>query len=588
MGAVPPVDAAAGLLCGNAPFGDWGYAMAGFDSETLELIFVVALFAGVFAAFMVFLVWRVYRFFRRERLLGELVYRTRLTWQIWFTATLPLSWAVLFPVMAWGIFLMIRGLLQMGSMAAPAWIWVPPIAVTAFGLGIVILIVFMLATRVEVRRGGLAVYGTWDISWDRVRRVVCAKRSRTLIEHSEGVSVVTSPKSQRADFVAAARECGVDVIDVTDDPEYKSPPGRILWTMMRARTFLTALAVGLAVFLAVVAGFYISVGPEHAAAAHLKEAGAKVDGAFFHFWSVAFEEGTRPTEEQLKLLHEFPQLDWLDFAETQLDDSVTGPLEGLTRLVNLDLSGTQIGDKTLARLSGMQSLSRLNLSETRVTGEGLSSIEGLRGVKSLNLRGTKMTPAGTESISHLLNLQTLVLSETPVEDVWLTPLTSLPHLKNLRLEKTGVTDAGVKTLAQSESLQGLQGLSLSGTQITDAAAEALTQFKGLSWLELNATRLGDAAVEALTRHDSLRDLSLDATQITDRAVTALAGMDNLKELHLAGTHITDASVDAIKGMTHLSYLDIRDTDLSPEKAAEVANALFEARVEWGEREESEP
>ncbi len=466
--------------------------MAGFDSDALELIFGIALAAAVFAAFAVFLIWRAYRFFCRERLLGELVYRTGLTWHIWVLAILALSWAVLYSVLFWRISFVMRDLAQMGSRAAPAWIWVPPIFVTAFALGILILMAFVLATRVEVRRGGLSVYGTWDVSWNRVRRVLCAKQARTLVEHDGGVSAVTAPRSQRAGFVAALAECGIDAIYVTDDLGYKCPLRRIVWTMIRARVFLAACAVGLAVFFVVSGGFYVSLAPEYAAAARLEEAGVKVDRVFFHVWWVTFKEGTKPTEEQLRLLHGFPHLDWLDFSHTRLDDSVTGPLNGLTRLVNLDLAGTQIGDRTVVRLSGMRSLRWLNLAETRVTGDGLRHLESMQKLDMLLLSGTQMTEPGMKSIGKLSSLKTLSISHTPTKDAWLGPLEKLPHLESLSLDKTSITDAGVETLAK---FKGLKTLSLSETGITDRCAEALKGMTHLENLHIQGTEMSPEVIE---------------------------------------------------------------------------------------------
>lgn len=534
--------------------------MAGFDSDTLELIFGIALAAGAFMAMAMLLAWRVWRFFRRGHLLGGLICRTKLTWYLWGLTILPLLYAVV-SVIAWRIFFLIRDLMGEFTGNTPVWLWIVPIAVTAFNVGFLVLCILNLTTRLEIRRRGLAACGTWDVSWDRVDRVVFPKRSAVIIEHGGGVSSKCCPKSERRKVAEALREAGVEVVD---NPDYRCSGCTVFWTFFRTRTLWTAIAIGLAVFLVVAGGFYVSLAPEYAAAARLKETDVKVERVFFHVWWVTFKERTKPTEEQLRLLHEFPHLDWLDFSDTRLDDSVTGPLDGLTRLVTLDLAGTQIGDRTVTRLSGMRSLRSLYLLETPVTGEGFSAVEGLQKLESLNLRGTQLTPAGLDAISRLRSLQTLTLSETPVQDAWLAPLGSLSGLKTLCLEKTPVTDAGIKNLVESGKLQDLQNLFLSGTQITDGAAEALAQLKSLARLDLNETQVGDATVAALARHKVLCALSL------------------------AGTHITDASVDALKRMTHLAHLEIRDTDLSLEKAAEVANVLFEARVEWGEREEPEP
>ena len=150
--------------------------MGGFDSNMLELIFAMALAAAVFAVMAMLLAWRVWRFFQRKRLLGGLIRRTKLTWHLWILAVLPLLYMVI-SIMAWRISFLIRDMMGESMGNTPVWLWIVPIGVTALNAGFLVFCVLTLTTRLEIRRRGLAAYGTWDVSWDRVDRVVFPKRS---------------------------------------------------------------------------------------------------------------------------------------------------------------------------------------------------------------------------------------------------------------------------------------------------------------------------------------------------------------------------------------------------------------------------
>ena len=136
--------------------------------------------------------------------------------------------------------------------------------------------------------------------------------------------------------------------------------------------------------------------------------------------------GTTASDEDLRHLASFPQLQRLSIRSPRISDTGMAQLAGLERLETLRLPGA-ITDK------GLQHLGRLRVLDlifTAVTDAGLVHLEGLAHLEQLLLLGTNVPDAGLEHLVGLRNLRHLVLNETRVTDAGVADLQkSLPNCK---------------------------------------------------------------------------------------------------------------------------------------------------------------
>jgi hypothetical protein len=73
-------------------------------------------------------------------------------------------------------------------------------------------------------------------------------------------------------------------------------------------------------------------------------------------------------------------------------------------LQELSLSGADVTDLGLVRLRDLKSLRRLNLSQTRLTDAALGHLKELAGLRAIDLRGTELTPTGIRALRRALPL----------------------------------------------------------------------------------------------------------------------------------------------------------------------------------------
>ncbi|WP_161604798.1 leucine-rich repeat domain-containing protein [Roseiconus nitratireducens] len=165
-------------------------------------------------------------------------------------------------------------------------------------------------------------------------------------------------------------------------------------------------------------------------------------------WIVNFDEGSDPTNDDLKVVERF------------------------TRLKQLTLMNRKkISDEGLRHVAGLTELEVLAISGTNVTGEGLSNLRNCTKLKGLPMNGTPLNNLGLSHVSHLKNLEWLQLSGTQITDEGLRHLSGLSNLESLELADTAVTDQGLRHLSK---LTSLKKLLLRGTQTTD---------EGRAWLQ---------------------------------------------------------------------------------------------------------
>ena len=132
------------------------------------------------------------------------------------------------------------------------------------------------------------------------------------------------------------------------------------------------------------------------------------------------------------------------------DNSITDEnlrnLMNFTNLEYLDLSNTRVTSADLIHLAGLTKLRNLSLEDTQVGDAGLQHLEQLEDLRELSLNGTQVTDAGLENIGDLTNLMFLRLNHTQVTDASAPHLKRLTKLRLLEIRDTKLTAEGIRAL----------------------------------------------------------------------------------------------------------------------------------------------
>ena len=204
-------------------------------------------------------------------------------------------------------------------------------------------------------------------------------------------------------------------------------------------------------------------------AATLARSGAQVQTRDGQFVAVNFDAATE-LGENLRLLHELPDVEEVSLSNPLMDDAGLAELAGLPRLRELNLFNSRVSDAGLKHLKTLPSLRRVPMGMTQVTDRGLVHLKDLTQLEYVGLRGNQVTDAGLVHLKNLTNLTGLYLGETKVTDAGLVHLRPLAKLNMLLLDQTKVGDAGLEHL---NGLEELRDLDLSDTQVTAAGVAGL-------------------------------------------------------------------------------------------------------------------
>jgi len=80
-------------------------------------------------------------------------------------------------------------------------------------------------------------------------------------------------------------------------------------------------------------------------------------------------------DDDLKILREFKQLEWLSLNETAITDAGLAHVKDLKDLKTLGLLKTGVTDKGFVHLKGLKKLGAVNLIGTKVTKEGAAGLQ---------------------------------------------------------------------------------------------------------------------------------------------------------------------------------------------------------------------
>jgi hypothetical protein len=212
-------------------------------------------------------------------------------------------------------------------------------------------------------------------------------------------------------------------------------------------------------------------------------------------------------------------------------------------VVAIDLRETNITNEGLKDLAFFPQLQLVDLRRTRITDAGLKELAKVRRLRHLELGDTQVTGTGLRDLVPLTQLDTLRLERTPITDESLKDLAELPQIRSLSLEATDISDAGLKAVG---TLKNLEALNLGQTKVTDAGVKELAGLVQLGWLGLYHTALTDAGLKEISKLPHLSNVMLNGTAVTDAGIKEFDALKSLRKVDLRDTQVTEAGLKGLK------------------------------------------
>jgi hypothetical protein len=113
-------------------------------------------------------------------------------------------------------------------------------------------------------------------------------------------------------------------------------------------------------------------------------------------------DGGQISQEQLEMLLNLPQLEWLLFSHVNYTGADWKALGQLHELKNLDLWACSFDDEDIDALRPLANLQQLNLNQSMITDQGLVTLADFQQLKSLELFQTMISPKGLAGIRAAL------------------------------------------------------------------------------------------------------------------------------------------------------------------------------------------
>jgi hypothetical protein len=234
------------------------------------------------------------------------------------------------------------------------------------------------------------------------------------------------------------------------------------------------------------------------------------------------------------------------------DDNRPGkPVVGLTTLTK------NVTDDDLKLLAQFPELRFLHISGSQVKGPGLKQLAGLKHLSRLNLGFSDITDAGVKELAALPALRELDLMNTNLTDDGVKALLALTELESLYLgQNFEVTDGAYKTLAGLKKLRRLQ---LSNSRAGDETMKAFADHPELRMLTIKGTDVTDAGHAAAAKMPKLEQFGVGYS-CTNAGLRAIGASGSLVELDLFGAAVTADAILAMPRAPHLQKLSVRFDD----------------------------
>ena len=170
---------------------------------------------------------------------------------------------------------------------------------------------------------------------------------------------------------------------------------------------------------------------------------------FRKFVLINFDEGSDPTDDDLALLQDLPDVREITlFDRNRITDEGLVHLGRLKHLEKLPLHGTGVRGPGLRHFTS-QKLTLITLQDTPFTDEGMVYLANKASLQYLNLSGTEITDDGLSALVNLPSLTRLEINWTAISDKGLSHLARLTSLTQLFVRGTNTTETGRAKLQKS-------------------------------------------------------------------------------------------------------------------------------------------
>ncbi|WP_406699066.1 hypothetical protein V5E97_09320 [Singulisphaera sp. Ch08] len=154
-------------------------------------------------------------------------------------------------------------------------------------------------------------------------------------------------------------------------------------------------------------------------------------------------------------------------------------------------------------------------------------------------------------------------------------LEAMNQLEILKLGALPIGDVGLASIGKLTRLRELELDPCDISRVTDAGAIHFRGLARLVKLDLTSQALTDAGLASFTGMTDLEELDLSYNQgIVGPGLVHLKDLPKLKRLNLIGTKVSDAALPVLVVLASRTYLDLRNTRVTEDGQARLANALL--------------
>jgi hypothetical protein len=284
---------------------------------------------------------------------------------------------------------------------------------------------------------------------------------------------------------------------------------------------------------------------------------------FDHFYNVVNVDLDEATDDQLRLLKDFPNLEslclWRGSEVTEVGLGQIQSLKNLKQLTLLEMPA--LTDRVMALIGPIKGLRDLQLEcGIKVTDAGLAELTGLSNLKSLTLKcGLQISDIGLAHIGKLSKLESLGLD---LDDASIATI-DLANSPNSSVASDRSTRG--RALVSLGQLKRLKSLAVNGNAaLMDDALSRLHEIHDLETLAIRAKDgVTDSTLAHLGKLTSLEMLRLDcgSGNETDKGMASLSGLLNLKKLEVrVGPNVSDVGLASLNACPCLSRLKLHLND----------------------------
>ncbi len=290
----------------------------------------------------------------------------------------------------------------------------------------------------------------------------------------------------------------------------------------------------------------------------------------------------------VQLLKNFPELEFLDIADTQISDAGFAEFGRLPKLNYLDVGGTSVREDGLVAIGQLQQLRHLDLARSKVTDAGLLHLKGSR-ISILFLQSTNISDAALESIATISQLKLLNLDSTEISDAGLFQLEPLQGLRDLKLRGAKASAAGVaklQTALPNCKIEWTEALRTSVPLTPENDPIAMAQWvlskQSIVIVAVNYRAAFVDKPEQLPTED-FRLIGINFTKPfvpTDEDFLRLRQSTTLNHLEFSDLELTERVVSQLAALPQLNLLRLRYDEAPPQRLERLAELphLFDLTV----------